>query len=88
MRTPKLDLPRDADPEDFLLAAFRSDAMPLVLRMQAAAAVAPFVHAPPAPKLVADIAPGERVVVILGGLPQGLPALPSPPDHDEPDDAA
>jgi hypothetical protein len=85
MRKPQLDLPHDADAKEFLLAAFRSDAMPLELRMQAAAAVAPFVHAPPAPKLVADIAPGERVVVIIGGLP----ALPPPdPDHDEPGDAA
>jgi hypothetical protein len=71
----RLDLPANADPLDFLEAAFRSDDFPMKMRLEAAAAAAPCVHPVPAPIADLGIKPHERVIVIP---PKELPALPTP----------
>jgi hypothetical protein len=83
MRKHKLSLPANADPQAFFLAAMRDEGLPLSTRLEAATAIAAFVHAPPAPVASLGIAPHETVLVtIVGGLPSELPALPAPTDDD------
>jgi hypothetical protein len=81
----KLDLPADAEPLDFLKAAFRCDALPLETRLEAAAVASPYIHAALVP--VVDLgAVQDRVVVrIGGGLPQPSPVLPRPALVEVPD---
>jgi hypothetical protein len=61
---------------DFFRAVMRDESLPIAIRLAAAAAAAPFVHARLAPVVVIDLGPGERerVIEIRGGIPALSPA--------------